>query len=75
MYSLKRACLLANGMFVGKGYACDDMIKLNVEMNENSSFAYIVSCVNVWHGRLCHINSKYNFLNLKMNLKYVKSVV
>ena len=28
-------------------------------MNENSSFAYIVSCVNVWHGRLCHINNKY----------------
>ena len=32
------------GMFAGKGYACDDMFKLNVEMNENSSFAYIVSC-------------------------------
>ncbi|XP_075659253.1 uncharacterized protein LOC142629157 [Castanea sativa] len=48
-----------HGMFVGKGYACDDMFKLNVEMNENSSFAYIVSCVNVWHGRLCHINNKY----------------
>ena len=28
-------------------------------MNENSSSAYIVSCVNVWHGRLCHINNKY----------------
>ena len=59
MYSLKRACLLANGMFVGKGYACDDMFKLNVEMNENSIFAHIVSCVNVWYGRLCHINNKY----------------
>ena len=51
--------LSKKGMFVGKGYACDDMFKLNVEMNENSSFAYIVSCVNVWHGRLCHINNKY----------------
>ena len=28
-------------------------------MNENSSSAYIVSYVNVWHGRLCHINNKY----------------
>ena len=46
-------------MFVGKGYACDGMFKLNVEMNENSSYAYIVSCAKVWHGRLCHTNSKY----------------
>ena len=45
------------GMFVGKGYACDGMFKLDVEMNENSSSTYIVSCVNVWHGRLCHINN------------------
>ena len=51
--------LSKKGMFVGKDYACDDMFKINVEMNENSSFAYIVSCVNVWHGRLCHINNKY----------------
>ncbi|XP_075640704.1 uncharacterized protein LOC142612504 [Castanea sativa] len=42
--------LSKKGMFVGKGYACDDMFKLNVEMNENSSFAYIVSCVNVCGG-------------------------
>jgi hypothetical protein len=68
--------LSKKGMFVGKGYACDDMFKLNVEMNENNnSSAYIVSCVNVWHGRLCHINSNYIFLNLKMNLKNVKYVV
>ena len=40
--------LSKKGMFVGKGYACDGMFKLNVEMNENNnSFAYIVSCVNV----------------------------
>jgi hypothetical protein len=52
--------LSKKGMFVGKGYACDGMFKLNVEMNENNnSSAYIVSCVNVWHGRLCHINNKY----------------
>jgi hypothetical protein len=45
--------LSKKGMFVG-------MLKLNVEMNENNnSSAYIVSCVNVWHGRLCHSNSKY----------------
>jgi hypothetical protein len=26
--------LSKKGMFVGKGYACDGMFKLNVEMNE-----------------------------------------
>ena len=51
--------LSKKGMFVGKGYACDGMFKLSVEMNGNSSFTYFVSCVNVWHGRLCHINNKY----------------
>ncbi len=36
--------LSKKGMFVGKGYTCDDMFKLNVEMNENNnSSAYIVS--------------------------------
>ena len=44
--------LSKKGMFVGKGYTCDGMFKLNVEMNENSSSTYIISCVNVWHGRL-----------------------
>lgn len=59
MFEADQYVLSKKGMFVGKGYACDDMFKLNVEMNANSSFACIVSCVNVWHGRLCHINNKY----------------
>ena len=51
--------LTKNGSFVGKGYACDGMFKLNVEMNKTTSSVYIVSCVNMWHARLCHVNSKY----------------
>ena len=52
--------LSKNGMFVGKGYACDGMFKLNIEMNKKSNVSvYIVSCVNIWHARLCHVNSKY----------------
>ena len=48
-----------NGSFVGKGYACDNMFKLNVEMNKNvASSSYIVSSSNVWHARLCHVNKK-----------------
>jgi hypothetical protein len=51
--------LSKKGMFVGKGYTCDGIFKLNVEMNENNSSTYIFSCVDVWYGRLCHINSKF----------------
>ena len=59
VFEVDQYVLSKKGMFVGKCYTCDDMFKLNVEINENSSFAYIVSCVNFWHGRLCHINNKY----------------
>jgi hypothetical protein len=34
-------------LFVGNGYACDDMFKRNNEINESTSSAYIVSCINV----------------------------
>ena len=47
-------------LFVGKGYACDGMFKLNIENKISSaSSIYVLSFVNFWHARLCHINSKY----------------
>ena len=49
-----------NGLFVGKGYACDGMFKLNVENNKAStSSVYMLSFINFWHACLCHINSMY----------------
>ena len=49
-----------NGLFVGKRYACDGMFKLNVENNKAStSSVYMLSSINFWHARLCHINSRY----------------
>ena len=48
------------GLFVGKGYACDGMFKLNVENNKAStSSIYMLSSINFWHARLCHINNRY----------------
>ena len=48
------------GLFVGKGYACDGMFKLNVENNKAStSLVNMLSSINFWHARLCHINSRY----------------
>ena len=47
-------------LFVGKGYACDGMFKLNVENNKAStSSVYMLSSISFWHARLCHINSRY----------------
>ena len=47
-------------LFVGKGYACDEMFKLNVENNKTStSLVYMLFSINFWHARLCHLNSRY----------------
>ena len=48
-------------LFVCKGYACDEMVKLNVGNNNKASTSsiYVLSSVNFWHACLCHINSRY----------------
>ena len=44
------------GLFVGMGYACDQMFKLNVENNKAStSSIYMLSSINFWHACLCQI--------------------
>ncbi|CAL1388160.1 unnamed protein product [Linum trigynum] len=50
--------LTKNGSFVGKGYACNGMFKLNVEINKMNSSVYMVCDLNVWHARLCHVNTR-----------------
>ena len=48
------------GLFMGKGYACDGIFKLNVENNKvSTSSVYMLSSINFWHARLCYINSRY----------------
>ena len=48
------------GLFVGKGYAYDGMFKLNIENNKAfTSSVYMLSSINFWQARLCHINSMY----------------
>ena len=47
-------------IFVGKSYDNDGLFVLNVDqvINENgsSSYAYLVDSIDVWYGRLGHIN-------------------
>ena len=51
--------LSKNGIFVGKGYATDDMYKLSIIIKEVSVCAYIVDSSYLWHTRLRHLNFKY----------------
>ena len=50
------------GMYVGRGYATDDLFKLNVialsndNNKNNSSSAHMIECSFIWHGRLGHVN-------------------
>ena len=49
-----------NGVFVGKGYLNGSLFTVNLAseiVNENvSSSAYIVESINLWHGRVGHVN-------------------
>ena len=55
--------LTKNEVFVGKGYDDEGLFVLNVDqvINENgsSSCAYLVVSIDVWHGRLGHVNLGY----------------
>ena len=64
-----------NGMYVGKGYMSNGLFKMNVmtivppikNINKNTSSAYMLASLNVWHGRLGHVN--YNTLRRLINMK------
>ena len=55
-----KVIIFHNGAFVGKGYLNESLFVLNLAsetMNENVfSTVYIAEFVDLWHGRLGHIN-------------------
>ena len=68
--------LTKNGMYVGKGYMSNGLLKMNVmtivppikNINKKSmSSAYMLKSSNVWHGRLGHVN--YNTLRRLINME------
>ena len=71
MIGLNIFTLTKSNVFVGKGYAIDDMFKLNLEMNKKISSAYMLSSFNIWHARFFHINKKLisNMSRLNLILK------
>ena len=52
-----------NKVFVGKGYSCGDLFKINeldtIINNQVSPSSYIVDSIDLWHGRSCHVNFSY----------------
>ncbi|CAL5339659.1 unnamed protein product [Camellia sinensis] len=67
--------LTKNGMYVGKGYLSDGLFKLNVMTviltfnKNNTSSAYFVESLYMWHGRLGHVN--YGVLRRLINFEYL----
>ncbi|KAL0385037.1 UNVERIFIED_CONTAM: Retrovirus-related Pol polyprotein from transposon TNT 1-94 [Sesamum radiatum] len=55
-----KVIITKNGDFIGKGYLADGLFVLNtmpfVSNKSISNSAYIVETVNIWHGRLGHVN-------------------
>ena len=64
--------LLKNENFVGKGYACNGMIKFS--LNESNSSAYMIESVTLWHSRLAHIGySTLKFMSKNGLIPYTDS--
>ena len=59
--------LTKNNVFVGKGYATNEMFKLTITANKISSSIYMCY-FNTWHARLCHVNKRIikNMSNLEL---------
>ena len=55
--------LTKNEVFVGKGYDDEGLFVLNIDQvineKDSSSCAYLVDSIDVWHGRLGHVNLGY----------------
>lgn len=49
--------LTKGGTFVGKGYYCNGMFKMNIN-NKANIYAYIVDSLSLWHACLGHVNTR-----------------
>ncbi|XP_073062026.1 uncharacterized protein [Primulina eburnea] len=73
VFEADKFVLSKTGMFVGKGYFCNGMFKLNVmPINKNkdmSSVVYFIeSPFTLWHNRLGHVNYKRIDQMIKLDL-------
>ncbi|CAH9072258.1 unnamed protein product, partial [Cuscuta europaea] len=73
VFESDKLVLSKSGMYVGKGYTCDGLFKLNVMtiINNNNKIpsAYLLESSNVWHGRLGHVN--FNSIRRLINMEHI----
>ncbi|KAH9751211.1 hypothetical protein KPL71_014192 [Citrus sinensis] len=75
VFESDRVVLSKNGMYVGKGYVNDGLLKLNVMTlkptinNKATSSACLLESSNLWHSRLGHVN--FNSLRKLINMKHI----
>ena len=69
VFEADKFVLSKGGLFVGKGYLCDGMFKLNVDFNKNIDISvYMVEPSFLWHHRLGHVNFRRLHDMIKMDL-------
>jgi len=67
--------ILRNGVVVGKGYCSGGLFVLNVAsdaINENASSTYIAESIDLWHGRLRHVN--HASINELKNMRLISNI-
>ena len=76
VFESDKVILSKSGMFVGKGYVCNGLFKLNVMTvkpkttnKASTSSAYLLESSSLWHGRLRHVN--YGSLRRLINLSHI----
>ena len=76
VFEFDKVILSKSGMFVGKGYVCNGLFKLNVMIvkpkttnKASTSSAYLLESSSLWHGRLGHVN--YGSLRRLINLSHI----
>ena len=59
--------LSKGGIYVGQGYYCNGMFKLNID-NKIVDSVYMLDVSSLWHNRLCHVNNRRLYDMSKMGL-------
>lgn len=67
VFEANKFVLSRNGTFVGKGYVCEGMYKLNVN-NTFTVSAYLLDSLSLWHNRLGHVNTRKMDMMVKLDL-------
>jgi hypothetical protein len=59
VFELNNYIVLKFGSFVGKGYDCDGLFRLTLLDSYNKVVNHVCNGdeSNIWHSRLCHVNS------------------